>query len=125
MRLVTFEFQGRVRIGAVRDDLLLPLDTVAPDMLALIEAGPPTWDTVRRSGEAARERIPLGQVHLLAPIPRPHKNIFALGRNYGEHAKESAAVRGEQVTPPLWFTKAPTTVNAPFGNIVIDQAVSV
>jgi hypothetical protein len=41
MRLVTFEFQGRVRIGAVQNDIIIPLDRVASDILALIEAGPP------------------------------------------------------------------------------------
>jgi 2-keto-4-pentenoate hydratase/2-oxohepta-3-ene-1,7-dioic acid hydratase in catechol pathway len=67
----------------------------------------------------------LNQVKLLAPIPRPRKNIFALGRNYGEHAKESASARGEKVESPTVFTKAPTTVNAPFGEIVVDPEVSV
>ncbi len=125
MRLATFEFQGRVRIGAVEDDVVVPLDTIAPDMLALIEAGAPAWEAARRAAQTVRERIALAQARLLAPIPRPRKNIFALGRNYGEHAQESATARGEQVTPPLWFTKAPTSVNSPFGEIVVDPAVSV
>ena len=114
MRLATFEFQGREQIGIVRDGSIVPLDIV--DMLALIEMG----GVVEPEGE----QIPLEQVRLLAPIPRPRKNIFAIGRNYGEHAKESAAARGQQVTPPVFFTKAPTTVNAPFGEIVVDSAVS-
>lgn len=125
MRLATFEFQGKSRIGAVQHDAVMPLDTIAPDMLTLIEMGAPAWEAAQRADQTARERIPLAQVRLLAPIPRPRKNIFALGRNYGEHARESAAARGEQVTPPLWFTKAPTTVNAPCGEIVVDPAVSV
>ncbi|MBI5033047.1 MAG: fumarylacetoacetate hydrolase family protein [Chloroflexi bacterium] len=87
-------------------------------MLTLIEQGVAGM-------HAARESIPLHQVKLLAPIPRPRKNIFALGRNYAEHAKESAAARGEKVGPPVVFTKAPTTVNAPFGEIVVDPTLSV
>jgi len=66
-------------------------------------------------------------VHLTAPIPRPRKNIMCLGWNYAEHAKETAEMRGRQPTPPedpVFFTKAPTTVNGPYDDIVIDPAVS-
>ena len=117
MKLATYEYQGKVNVGVVNGDAVARVES-APDMLTLIE----------QSGaglRVARESIPLSQVKLLAPIPRPRKNIFALGRNYAEHAKESAAARGEQVGPPVVFTKAPTTVNAPFGEIVVDPDVSV
>ncbi len=116
MRLATYEYQGKVSVGAVRDDAITQI--AVPDMLALIEQG---MEQLRTVGEM----IPLNQVRLLAPIPRPRKNIFAIGRNYAEHAKESAAARGEKPGPPVIFTKAPTTVNAPFGDIVIDPEVSV
>lgn len=124
MRLATFEFSGRVRIGAVSADSIVPLDTVAPDMLTLIEQSPGSLGDARRIVETRGERMPLAQVRLLAPIPRPRKNIFAIGRNYSEHAQESAVALGEKVTPPLFFTKAPTTVNGPFDSIVVDPAVS-
>jgi 2-keto-4-pentenoate hydratase/2-oxohepta-3-ene-1,7-dioic acid hydratase in catechol pathway len=69
----------------------------------------------------------LSEVQLAAPIPRPRKNIMCLGLNYADHAKESAEARGREVSLPEYpviFTKAPTTVNGPYGNIVIDPAVS-
>lgn len=69
----------------------------------------------------------LAEVQLFAPIPRPHKNIMCLGLNYAEHEKETAALRGRvSAIPeaPIFFTKAPTTVNGPYGNIIIDPAVS-
>lgn len=55
--------------------------------------------------------IPLDKAELLAPIPRPGKNIFCVGKNYAEHAIEmgSAADIPEHV---MVFTKAPTTVAA-------------
>ena len=34
--------------------------------------------------------LPLPNVKLLAPIPRPRKNIFGIGLNYVEHVAESA-----------------------------------
>lgn len=123
MKLATFELDGKARLGAVVGDNLAPLDAVAPNMLALIDAG--TRADTQRVAAQARETIPLARVKLLAPIPRPRQNVFALGRNYGEHAKESAGARGAAISPPVIFTKAPTTVNAPFGDIVIDPDVSV
>jgi 2-keto-4-pentenoate hydratase/2-oxohepta-3-ene-1,7-dioic acid hydratase in catechol pathway len=69
----------------------------------------------------------LDEVVLAAPIPRPHKNIMCLGLNYAEHAKESAEARGRSASLQdhvVIFTKAPTTANGPFGDIVIDPAVS-
>ncbi len=124
MRLATFQYQNRIRIGVVKDDEVIPVDAAAPDMLTLIEQGAHGLDRARQIAGEAHELIPLKQVRLLAPIPRPRKNIFAIGRNYGEHAKESALTRGETVATPVFFTKAPTTVNGPFGNIVVDPAVS-
>ncbi len=69
----------------------------------------------------------LSELQLAAPIPRPRKNIICLGLNYAEHARESAEARGRPPTvleDPIFFTKAPTTVNGPYGPIVIDPAVS-
>jgi 2-keto-4-pentenoate hydratase/2-oxohepta-3-ene-1,7-dioic acid hydratase in catechol pathway len=64
--------------------------------------------------------IPLSQVEIDAPIPRPRRNIFCVGKNYHEHAKEFAnsgfdtsAAKGELAPEfPVVFTKAPSTVIA-------------
>ena len=69
----------------------------------------------------------LSKVQLAAPIPRPRKNIVCLGLNYADHARESAEARGrDAATPeaPIFFTKAPTTANGPYSDIVIDPNVS-
>ncbi len=69
----------------------------------------------------------LSEVQLAAPIPRPHKNIMCLGRNYAEHAREWDSVSGRETyipTAAVIFTKAPTTVNGPYGEIVVDPRVS-
>jgi 2-keto-4-pentenoate hydratase/2-oxohepta-3-ene-1,7-dioic acid hydratase in catechol pathway len=116
VKLATYEYQGKVGVGVVQGDAIARIES-APDMLTLVEQG-------MTGLIVARDSIPLTQVRLLAPIPRPRKNVFALGRNYAEHAKEAAAARGEKIGPPVVFTKAPTTINAPFGEIVIDPAVS-
>ncbi|MBI3075823.1 MAG: fumarylacetoacetate hydrolase family protein [Deltaproteobacteria bacterium] len=57
--------------------------------------------------------FPLKRTELLAPIPRPTKNIVMLGRNYREHAIEGARARGETPnipTIPVYFTKPRTAV---------------
>jgi 2-keto-4-pentenoate hydratase/2-oxohepta-3-ene-1,7-dioic acid hydratase in catechol pathway len=79
---------------------------------------------VKRDGVGALvERklgAPAGKVRLEAPIPRPARNVFCLGRNYKEHAAE----RGAEAPPhPVYFTKAPETVVAP-GARVIHHAVT-
>jgi len=69
----------------------------------------------------------LSSVELAAPIPHPRKNIMCLGRNYDEHAVESYSAHGQarpQGDAPVIFTKATTTVNAPYGKIIIDPAIS-
>jgi 2-keto-4-pentenoate hydratase/2-oxohepta-3-ene-1,7-dioic acid hydratase in catechol pathway len=69
----------------------------------------------------------LSSVELAAPIPHPRKNIMCLGRNYDEHAVESYSAHGQarpQGDAPVIFTKATTTINAPYGKVVIDPAIS-
>ena len=69
----------------------------------------------------------VSEVQLAAPIPRPRKNIVCLGLNYAEHARETAEARGRSATAPeapIFFTKAPTTANGPYSDIIIDPTVS-
>jgi 2-keto-4-pentenoate hydratase/2-oxohepta-3-ene-1,7-dioic acid hydratase in catechol pathway len=52
-------------------------------------------------------------VTLLAPIPRPRKNVMCLGLNYLEHAEETAnqiGRTGKAPQYPIVFTKCPTSV---------------
>ncbi|MFL5589125.1 MAG: fumarylacetoacetate hydrolase family protein, partial [Ktedonobacteraceae bacterium] len=69
----------------------------------------------------------VSEVQLAAPIPRTRKNIVCLGLNYADHARESDEASGRSTTTleaPIFFTKAPTTVNGPYGDVVIDPTVS-
>jgi len=113
MRLVTYLAGSNPRIGAVQEDRLVDLSAVAPDMLSLIDMGRIGLDQARAAASAAATTLPLSEVTLLAPIPRPRKNIVCLGMNYALHAYESARARGNpEVLPeyPVFFTKAPTSV---------------
>lgn len=67
--------------------------------------------------------IPLKEVELLAPIPRPAKNIFCVGKNYADHAIEmgSAADIPEHI---MVFTKATTSVIGPNAEVQNHTAVT-
>ena len=75
----------------------------------------------------------LADITLLAPIPRPRRNIFCVGKNYFEHAKEfgtsgydsSTSKPGDEIPKdPIIFTKPPETVIGTGANIVIPKNVS-
>jgi 2-keto-4-pentenoate hydratase/2-oxohepta-3-ene-1,7-dioic acid hydratase in catechol pathway len=72
-----------------------------------------------RAGKGRGIALPAATARLLAPIPRPRKNIVCVGRNYAEHARESG---GAVPTIPVFFTKAPTAVVGPEAAVVHHRA---
>jgi len=61
-----------------------------------------------------------GEVKPLAPLPRPKRNVFCLGKNYREHAEEIArrVDTGDEIPKkPIIFTKATTSVIGPGATI--------
>jgi 2-keto-4-pentenoate hydratase/2-oxohepta-3-ene-1,7-dioic acid hydratase in catechol pathway len=140
MKYATFSDQSNTtpRLGIVRDEGIADAAAVigagwrgpAPSsLLDLIRQGPEAWQRMRELAEkfTGALRRPLSDVTLYAPIPRPLKNVFCLGRNYIAHAEEAARARGQEVqipTVPVVFTKAPTTVSGPFDDIVVDRSVT-
>jgi len=54
--------------------------------------------------DSAAERIPLGDVILLAPIPRPGK-FLGIGLNYADHINETGREKPEY--PTFLLSKAP------------------
>ena len=129
MRYATFSTSSdpSPRLGAVIGDRIVEIAS-APSLLALIQQGPDGW---RRAAAAAaapgQSGHPAGDIRWHSPIPRPLKNVFCLGLNYAAHALESAKARGrtpELPKAPVFFTKAPTTMNGPFEDIPVDRAVT-
>jgi 2-keto-4-pentenoate hydratase/2-oxohepta-3-ene-1,7-dioic acid hydratase in catechol pathway len=69
----------------------------------------------------------LANVLLHAPIPRPAKNVFCVGRNYMAHIKEGAAAYNREAKlpeVPVFFTKAPTAVLGPFDEVPRHHAIT-
>jgi 2-keto-4-pentenoate hydratase/2-oxohepta-3-ene-1,7-dioic acid hydratase in catechol pathway len=135
MRLVTFRTDGGARVGAVIGERVLDLAEadVPSDMLAFIDAGEPAWERARRAvrrvetNDGGAELLSLRGARLMAPIPRPRKNVFALGLNYKEHIAEGARARGSEMKLPeypVFFSKVTTSVIGPEEPIPFDGRVS-
>src|SRR5687767_5782275 len=98
MKLVTFSHQGATRLGALRGtdggSGVLDFGRAAPelpkDMLAFLAAGDQALAQARQALETNDPAgdLPLREVRLLAPVPRPGK-IICIGLNYRDHAAES------------------------------------
>ena len=135
MRYLTFSTPNNPlpRLGALHGDLIFDLQAAlvdgrraAPDtLLELIQLGPDTWAGAKAVFDAevrlkADTTYTSDEVRWHAPIPRPLKNVFCVGRNYAAHARESAAAfKTDASLPeiPVFFSKAPTAVNGPYDDV--------
>lgn len=80
MKLITFRYKNEELVGALCGDGIAPLREFG-SMEKLIRAGVPE--------ELPEERIPAGEIELLAPIPHPAQDIICLGMNFADHTKEA------------------------------------
>jgi 2-keto-4-pentenoate hydratase/2-oxohepta-3-ene-1,7-dioic acid hydratase in catechol pathway len=133
MKIAAYLDQGRPAVGIVSSDLLsvLPLELPAEDeargALAVVElmaAG----KTMPHTGAP----VAMDAIQLIAPLPRPRRNLFCVGKNYHAHAREfagsgfdsSAKSGGEIPAAPIIFTKVPECVIGPGETIIIPVGVS-
>jgi 2-keto-4-pentenoate hydratase/2-oxohepta-3-ene-1,7-dioic acid hydratase in catechol pathway len=124
MRLLTYDRDGAPRLGLLLGDRVVDLAeagrSLPHDMLEFIDASERALAEARTVAEAlsadapalARASTPLAEARLLAPIPRPRRNIVCVGLNYAEHASESRITSGIPEYP-VYFTKPPSTVIGP------------
>ena len=131
MRLVTYRstVEAAARLGVVVDDVVdvekvgLAAGMSLPStMLDFIDLGPPALAALKQLLNGHGDHwpvgtaLPLANVKLLAPIPRPRKNIFGIGLNYVEHVAESSRTLDtskDLPKQPVIFSKPPTTVIGP------------
>ena len=122
MKLVMFSKGAEdARIGLVVNESLIDVSrhlADAPrDMIGLMNQWPVFQAKFESLAASASGDLALADVTLLAPVPRPGK-IFCIGLNYADHIAESGmGTPAEQV----WFTKAGTSINAPFGAIELPR----
>ena len=116
MRMVTFSDARGSRVGVLDGDMVHELAGPAQDMLGFIAAGRPAVKGAAVPG-----------AKLLAPIPRPPKNVFCVGKNYHEHAREFAGSGFDggaaNVVPPfpVVFSKPHTSIIATGEDILADM----
>lgn len=132
MRLITYrsDVTAAARLGAVVNQQVVDLALLAqeqglylPDnMLDFIDLGPQGVRVGTELLNTYQGQFPAGtawpvqNVKILAPIPRPRKNIFGIGLNYVEHVAESSRTLDtskDLPKQPVIFSKPPTTVIGP------------
>ena len=127
MHLITFTENDQVRIGVLNQiqneaiDLSATNNNSPKTMLEFITLGESALEMARMASNSAKGRIPLERIRLLAPIPRPARNVFCIGKNYREHVREiqkagSACNSGDaNAVPekPIFFTKATSAIIGP------------
>lgn len=121
MRFVTYRTSdGRSVPGVVEGDAIRTISTpTLRDYVALAPHERIAW-------HAGDDLVALADTPLDAPI-RPARNIFCVGRNYLEHAKEGARAAGRELklpNVPTFFTKAPTAIAAPDSTLHLQSRVS-
>jgi len=125
LKVARYSFEGREWLGAVSDDgqSLAPLCAADErgDLVEFIESATPA--------APAGAVLALQQVKLLAPIRRPRRNIWCVGRNYRAHAQELAATvfkdnSKDVASWPIVFTKAPECVVGPHDDVGLAAEVT-
>ncbi len=121
MRFVSYvAADGRVHPGVIESDGIRLINTHS--MLEYVSLAPHE----RIAYHTGDSLIPLANAKLDAPI-RPHRNVFCVGRNYLEHAKEGAKALGRELNlpdVPTFFTKAPTAIAGPDASLHLEARVS-
>lgn len=116
MKLITCRCKGEERVGVLTEEgvAFLPY----PDMNTLIETASRP-DLEAAFGRAAS--VPLEEVTLLAPIPRPRQDVICLGMNYRDHEKEAAKYDAEAFAKErpvaVYFSKRVSRAGDPEGII--------
>jgi len=128
MKFATFQHGGRAQVGLVDAEAERIYPVEARDMVDLIRRFDEIAPGIHMNGNG----MDLAEVTLLAPIPRPPRNIFCVGKNYRDHAREFAnsgyeagAVKGAEIDDyPAVFTKPATCVVGPGATVETHPTVT-
>jgi 2-keto-4-pentenoate hydratase/2-oxohepta-3-ene-1,7-dioic acid hydratase in catechol pathway len=118
MRMASWQWGGRDQVGTISSDgreaTPLAVADASRGVLALIQLLARGDSLPHPSGT----RLPVDVITLRAPLPRPLRSIFCVGRNYHAHAAELAGTVFRETMPaedpwPIVFTKLPECVVGP------------
>jgi 2-keto-4-pentenoate hydratase/2-oxohepta-3-ene-1,7-dioic acid hydratase in catechol pathway len=133
MKIAAFLHQGQPGVGIVSADLA----SVQPFDMSLPERALGALPVIERLAEdqglpALLPAIAMADLLLTAPLPKPRRNIFCVGKNYFEHAREfagsgfdsSAKSGGDIPAFPIYFSKVPESVVGPDAAVEMPAASS-
>ena len=92
--------------GRIEDDVFVPM---GEDIVRYLERG----------ASSDGQPLPLAEVQLLAPIPRPGK-VICVGLNYRDHAEETGQAIPDE---PVLFSKFANSVVGPGADVVVPRVV--
>ncbi|WP_326719881.1 fumarylacetoacetate hydrolase family protein [Streptomyces sp. NBC_00243] len=123
MKLVTFAAAEHVALGRMdHEGHVRDLSSVLGNrtLLDVID----DWEHLAPVIETAAGLPSVASPRLLAPIPQPRRNLFAVGKNYRDHVQEFGRSGYDQPerpgalpTVPVVFSKLPSTVIGPYEDI--------
>ena len=133
MKIAAFLHQGQPGVGIVSADLA----SVQPFDMSLPERTLGALPVIERLADgrglpALLPAIAMRALSLTAPLPKPRRNIFCVGKNYFEHAREfagsgfdsSAKSGGDIPAFPIYFSKVPESVIGPDAAVEMPAASS-
>ena len=108
MKLATYEHNGQIRFGALKDGGLVDLTDAFGSARAFLEGGDDAIEKTKAAVDAAGSTTPEADVRFLAPIS-PNK-LLCLAGNYQSHVEEGGGhFPGKEKTWPRVFMKPPST----------------
>ncbi|CAM5786663.1 fumarylacetoacetate hydrolase family protein [Ottowia pentelensis] len=120
MKLARYTIDGHTTIGAVVNDRVIEIATLAPaapkTIRELLALGPAGRARIAHALETDPKGTPLARVKLEAPIPDAQK-YMAIGMNYHDHAEESRKAGVPVPKNQLWFNKQVSCITGPYDPI--------
>ena len=128
MRLVTYvDNSDNAKTGLLNNNTVVPLEhlDISNDMNEIIKDFENVKKIIGENKIESLKSLDISDIKLLAPIPRPLRNIMCVGKNYHDHAQEfygsgfDSSGKKAVADFPVIFTKATTSVIATDENIIL------
>tara|TARA_R110001592_G_scaffold237306_14_gene496506 strand:- start:60904 stop:61809 length:906 start_codon:yes stop_codon:yes gene_type:complete len=141
MKLLTYKTENGGRLGFIDNDKVIDMEAfgkvvgmkLPSCMLSLIDMGeeiiPQIVTAYQKADKStlANATMDLSSLTLMAPIPKPRKNIIGIGLNYTEHVAESARTLDtskDLPQKPVIFSKPPTAVCAINEDVLLNRKLT-
>jgi len=142
MKLLSYKTKtSEPRLGFLHNDQIVDAEAfgkivsyaVPSSLLELIDLGENALSEISKLLQTAKKEqldeclVSKESAKILAPIPKPRKNIFGIGLNYTEHVAESARTLDTAKELPqkaVIFSKPPTAVIGPEDKILHNLSIT-